>query len=371
MRAVVLVGGEGTRLRPLTSTVPKPVVTLVDRPFMAYMLEWLARHGVDEVVLACGFLPTKLRDALGDGSRYGLHLTLRRGARAARDRRRGALRRRAARGGLGERFLVLNGDVLTDLDLSAQIARHEAAGARGTLALVPVDDPTAYGLVRLGDDGTVAGFLEKPKPEEIDTDLISAGAYVLERSVLDLIAPDRNVSIEREVWPALVGAGLHGHAHDAAYWLDIGTPDRYLQGSADILAGNVQTGVLGRLDAHGIARGADCTVDGHLHGPAVLGDGVHIAAGAVVGAHTVLGDRVRLEPGATVTGSVVLADAVIGRGSTIRDAIVAPGAQIGADCHVAGGAVVGPGVILGAGNALDRGARVFPGVHLPDGALAF
>lgn len=371
MRAVVLVGGEGTRLRPLTSTVPKPVITLVDRPFMAYMLEWLAGHGVDEVVLACGFLPTKLREALGDGSRYGLHLTY---VEEPEPRGTGGAVRFAdeqLEGGLGERFLVLNGDVLTDFDLSAQIARHEAVGATGTLALVPVEDPTAYGLVRLHDDGAVAGFLEKPKAEEIDTNLISAGAYVLERRVLDLIPAGRNVSIEREVWPALVAAGLHGHAHDGAYWLDIGTPDRYLQGSADILAGNVRTGVLERLDAHGIARGEDCSVEGHLHGPAVLGDGVHIAPGAVVGAHTVLGDRVRLEPGATVTNAVVLADAVIGRGSTVRDAIVAPGAQIGADCTITGCAVVGPGVTLGAGNALDRGARVFPGVHLPDGALAF
>jgi mannose-1-phosphate guanylyltransferase len=173
------------------------------------------------------------------------------------------------------------------------------------------------------------------------------------------------------VWPALVGAGLHGHAHGDAYWMDIGTPERYLQGSADILAGNVRTGVLERLDAHRVARGQGCTVDGHLHGPAVLGDGVTIAQGAVVGAHTVLGDRVVLEPGATVTGSVVLADAVIGRGSTVRDAIVAPGAQVGPDCTVTGCAVVGPGVVLGAGNALDRGVRVFPGVRLPDGALAF
>ncbi len=170
MRAVVLVGGEGTRLRPLTSTVPKPVVTLVDRPFMAYMLEWLARHGVDEVVLACGFLPTKLREALGDGSRYGLHLTY---VEEPEPRGTGGAVRFADEqldGGLGERFLVLNGDVLTDLDLSAQIARHAQAGATGTLALVPVEDPTAYGLVRLQEDGAVAGFLEKPRPEEIDTE---------------------------------------------------------------------------------------------------------------------------------------------------------------------------------------------------------
>ena len=203
MQAVILVGGEGTRLRPLTSTVPKPVVPLVDRPFIAYMLEWLARHGVDDVVMSCGFLATAVRNVLGDGSHYGLKLRFieepePRGTA-------GALK--YAEDLLDERFLMLNGDVLTDLDLGAQIAQHDATGAVGTLALVPVADPTAYGLVRLNDDHSVKEFVEKPSADQIDTKLISAGAYVLERAVLDLIAPDRNVSIEREVWPQLVGEG--------------------------------------------------------------------------------------------------------------------------------------------------------------------
>ncbi|CAB4943199.1 unannotated protein [freshwater metagenome] len=371
MRAVVLVGGEGTRLRPLTSTVPKPVVRLVDRPFMAYMLEWLARHGVDEVVLACGFLPTRLREELGDGERYGLRLVY---IEEPEPRGTGGAVRFADEqldGGLGERFLVLNGDVLTDLDLRAQIDAHAASGARATLALVPVEDPTAYGLVRLAAGGDVAGFLEKPRPEEIDTDLISAGAYVLERSVLDLVEPGRNVSIEREVWPRLVGDGLHGHAHTGAYWLDIGTPARYLQGSGDILAGRVRTAVRERLDAHGVARGEDCRIEGHVHGPALLGDGCHVAEGAVVGPGAVLGHRVRIEPGATVEHAVVLDDAVIGRGTVVRGAIVSPGATIGADCTITGCAVVGPGVHAGAGNTLDHGVRIFPGVTLPDGAVGF
>jgi mannose-1-phosphate guanylyltransferase len=371
VRAVVLVGGEGTRLRPLTSTVPKPVVDLVDRPFMAYMLEWLARHGVDEVVLACGFLPTKLRDALGDGARYGLRLSY---VEEPEPRGTGGALRFADEqlpGGLGERFLMLNGDVLTDLDLRAQIDQHEATGASGTLALVPVEDPTAYGLVRLEADRRVQGFLEKPRPEEIDTNLISAGAYVLERSVLDLIPPGRNVSIEREVWPALVGAGLHGCPHEGAYWVDIGTPERYLQGSQDILAGRVRTAVRERLDVHGVARGEGCRVDGHLHGPALLGDRCVIEEGAVVGPGTVLGDDVTIGRGATVERAVVLAGAQVGAAGVVRDAILAPGAQVGPDCTVTGGAVLGPGVQVGAGNVLDRGVRLFPGVTLPDGAVGF
>src|SRR6476469_5212787 len=215
MQAVILVGGEGTRLRPLTSTVPKPVVPLVDRPFIAYMLEWLKRHGVDAVIMSCGFLATSVRNVLGDRSGYGVRLRF---VEEPEPRgTAGALK--YAEDFLAERFLMLNGDVLTDMDLTAQLAQHEQTGAVGTLALVPVADPSAYGLVRINEDRSVKGFLEKPSPDQIDTNLISAGAYVLERRVLDMIEPDRNVSIEREIWPLLVGDGLYAFPHEHSYWL--------------------------------------------------------------------------------------------------------------------------------------------------------
>src|SRR5215207_1288099 len=229
MQAVILVGGEGTRLRPLTSTVPKTVVPLVDRPLIVYMLEWLRRHGVDDVIMSCGFLATGVRAVLGDGSQLGIRLRF---VEEPEPRgTAGALK--FTEDLLDERFLMLNGDVLTDLDLTAQIAQHEATGATGTLALVPVADPSAYGLVRLNEDATVKEFLEKPPADQIDTNLISAGAYVLERSILDLVPADKPVSIEREVWPRLVGAGLHGFVAEA-YCLDTGTTERYLQGTFDI-----------------------------------------------------------------------------------------------------------------------------------------
>src|SRR3954454_20464013 len=242
VQAVILVGGEGTRLRPLTATVPKPVLPLVDRPFLVYMLEWLRRHGVADVVMSCGFLATSVRNVLGDGSHLGLRLRF---VEEPEPRgTAGALK--YAEDLLDERFLMLNGDVLTDIDLTAQLEQHDRTGAVGTLALVPVEDPTAYGLVRLTEESAVREFVEKPSADQIDTNLISAGAYVLERSVLDLIPADRNVSIEREVWPRLVGDGLYGFAAKA-YWLDIGTPERYLQGTFDILEGHVKTAVTERL----------------------------------------------------------------------------------------------------------------------------
>jgi len=366
MQAVILVGGEGTRLRPLTSTVPKPVVPLVDRPFIAYMLEWLQRHGVDDVIMSCGFLATAVRNVLGDGSRYGIRLRFveeptPRGTA-------GALK--YAESLLDERFLMLNGDTLTDLDLGAQLAQHERTGAVGTLALVPVDDPSSYGLVRLHPDNAVREFVEKPSPDQIDTNLVSAGAYVLERSVLDLIAPDQNVSIEREIWPRLVGAGLYGCPHDA-YWMDIGTPQRYLQGTFDILEGRVRTAVADRLGDGYLSLSADARIAGRAIPPALVESRCEVAAGAQVGPLVVLGDGVRIGEGATVERAVVLQGAEVGRDCVLRDCIVAAGARIGAGTHVTGGAVLGEGVTIGADNVVTRGARIFPGVEIPDGGLRF
>ncbi len=176
MQALILVGGEGTRLRPLTSEIPKPVVTLVDRPFLAFMLEWLAAHGVDDVILSCGFKADKVRTVLGDGSAYGVKLTYREEPRPLGTG--GALK--FCEDLLDERFLMLNGDVLTDIDLTAQIAQHVETGATGTLALVPVPDPSNYGLVRTAEDSTVLEFIEKPEGD-VGVNTISAGAYVLER----------------------------------------------------------------------------------------------------------------------------------------------------------------------------------------------
>jgi len=366
VQAVILVGGEGTRLRPLTSTVPKPVVPLVDRPFIVFMLEWLARHGVDDVVMSCGFLATAVRNVLGDGSQYGLRLRF---VEEPEPRgTAGALK--YAEDLLEERFLMLNGDVLTDIDLTAQIAQHEATGAVGTLALVPVSDPTAYGLVRLHDDQSVSEFVEKPSADEIDTRLISAGAYVLERAVLDLIPADRNVSIEREVWPQLVGEGLFGYAAEA-YWLDIGTPERYLQGTFDILEGQVATAVVDRLGPGYLSVGERVQLDGRIVPPALVDRGCTIAAGAHVGSLVVLGEGVSVGEGTTVERSVVLNGAEIGAGCVLRDCIVAAGVRIGDGSEISGGAVLGEGVTVGERNVLSRGVRVFPQTDLPEGAITF
>jgi mannose-1-phosphate guanylyltransferase len=267
---------------------------------------------------------------------------------------------------------MLNGDVLTDIDLTAQIAQHERTGATGTLALVPVEDPSSYGLVRLHDDGAVEEFLEKPSPDAVlDTNLISAGAYVLERSVLDLIAPDKNVSIEREVWPALVDNGLYGYVDDDAYWIDVGTPERYLQATFDILEGNVRTAVAQKLGDGFLSVDPSAQVSGRTVPPAIVGAGARIGEGSHVGSLAVLGDDVSVGAGSSVERAVVLRGARIGDGCVVCDCIVGPGARIGDRSRVVGGAMLGENVVLGCDNVVAQGARLFPGMEVPDGGLAF
>jgi mannose-1-phosphate guanylyltransferase len=366
MQAVILVGGEGKRLRPLTSTVPKPVVPLVDRPFISYMLEWLGRHGIDDVIMSCGFLATSVRNVLGDGRGLGMRLRF----VEEPDPRGTAGALKFAEAMLDERFVMLNGDVLTDLDLSAQIAQHDATGAKATLALVPVADPSAYGLVHLQEDRAVRDFVEKPSPDAIDTNLISAGAYVLEREVLELVPADRNVSIEREVWPLLIGKGLFGFPSEG-YWMDIGSPERYLQGTFDIIEGNVHTAVVERLGSDWLAIDESAEVRGRVIPPAVVERGVHVGEGAHVGSLVVLCDGVKIGSSSTVERSVILSGSEIGEDCELRDCIVAAGCRVGAGTRISSGAVLGEGVTIGAGNVIACGARIFPGVVLPDRAIEF
>lgn len=305
MQAIVLVGGEGTRLRPLTSDVPKPAVTLVDRPFLAYAIEWLGAHGVSEVVLACGFLPDVLRETLGEEERAGVAITY--VAEPEPLGTAGAIR--FAADALGDRledsFLALNGDVLADLDLSALVRAHEERGAQASIGLHPVEDSSAYGLVRCDEEGRVLEFLEKTG--EAVPGEINAGAYVLDRSVLDLVPAGQAVSIEREVFPRLVGEGLHGLLLEG-YWMDIGTPERYLQASWDILEDRVQTQVEPTSPGQLIA--AEATIAGEVGPRAVISAGCNVEAGAEVG------------------DSVLLEGCTIGAEARVQSSILAPGARV-------------------------------------------
>jgi mannose-1-phosphate guanylyltransferase len=319
VQALILAGGEGTRLRPLTYTVPKPVLPLAGRPHVAYVIDWLVRHGVDDVVVSCGHLAEGMRHALaelepGVEIRYAEEPDARGTA--------GAIR--FAEEMLGDRFLVLNGDVLCDLDLTALIDQHERTGARATIALYPVDDPSGYGLVHRQEDGEITEFLEKPAPDQIDTDEINAGAYLLERSVLEWIPPDRAVSIEREVFPELIGDGLYGIRLEG-YWIDIGTPERFLEANWDILERRLETVIGEQLDS-ALMVGERCEIapDAELRAPCVIGPDSFVGSEAVI-------ERSVLLEGCTIGDGARLSNSILSVGVTVE-----PGAELD-------GAVVGEG----------------------------
>jgi mannose-1-phosphate guanylyltransferase len=289
MQALVLAGGEGTRLRPLTLTTPKPVMPLAGQPFLTFMLDWVHGHGVDEVILSCGFMSDGVRHVLGD-IYEGMRLRY-----VIEDEplgTAGPVRLAHDEGLLEDRLLVLNGDVLTDMDLTAELEQHERTGARATLALYPVDDTSSYGVVPTGEEGRVEAFVEKGSGDA-PTNRINAGAYVVERDVVDEIPAGRAVSFEREVFPALVGKGLYGY-NAAGYWIDIGTPERYLESTWDLLAGRVASKLPPR-DETGSLVYENCLV-----ARARVGPGAMVGAAAVIGEDAVIGEGARVEPGAQV-----------------------------------------------------------------------
>lgn len=337
MQALVLAGGEGTRLRPLTLTVPKPAMPLAGRPFLTFMLDWLALHGVTEAILSCGYRSDGVRSVLGD---IYEGMRLRYVVEEEPLGTAGPVRLAADEGVLTDRFLVLNGDTLTDIDLSAEVAQHAERGAQGTLALYGVEDTASYGVVPTGDDGRVTEFLEKI--ENPPTNRINAGAYVLELSVAERIEPGRAVSFEREVFPAMAIEGvLYGYMAEG-YWIDIGTPERYLEATYDLLARTVESRLPPSDETGSLVYDGSITA------------GAHIGPQSVVGAHCVVGER------SVVDRSVLHSNVRIGRDCHVESAVLAEGARVADGARVEPGAMVGAAAVIEAGAVVQLDARVGP-----------
>lgn len=346
MQALVLAGGEGTRLRPLTYTTPKPVLPLAGRPFLSFMLDWLRGHGVDEVILSCGFRSDDVRQVLGDiydGMRLRYVVEEEPLGTA------GPVRLALDLGILADRLLILNGDVLTDIDLTAEVAEHERSGARVTLALQAVDDVASYGVVPTAPDGSVEAFLEK-SAGEVPTNRINAGAYVVEREVIESVPGGRAVSFERELFPRLVGAGLYGYAAKG-YWIDIGTPERYLEATYDLLGGRVESSLPPR-DETGSLVPESCLV-----------------AGAKIGPQTVLGSHCLIGADAEVARSALHDGVRVGERAGVRESVLAAGVRVGDDAQIAPRAMVGGGAEIGPGAVIGEDARIEPDVRIEAGAV--
>jgi mannose-1-phosphate guanylyltransferase len=339
VQALVLAGGEGTRLRPLTYTTPKPVMPLAGRPFLTFMLDWAHAHGVDEVILSCGFMSDDVKQVLGDiydGMRLRYAIEEEPLGTA------GPVRMAYDDGLLEERLFVLNGDVLTDIDLSAELALHEQKGARATIALHRVEDTSSYGVVPTDDDGAVEAFIEKGG-DDPPTDRINAGAYVIERDVVEASIPaGRAVSFEREVFPSLVGKGLYGF-EAPGYWIDIGTPERYLEATWDLLAGRVAS-TLPPRDETGSLVYENC-----------------LLAGAHVGPQSVLGRHCSVGTDARVDRSVLHDRVHVGADASVVESVLAERVRVGDRAQVGPDAMVGAGAVIPADAVVDAGARVEPG----------
>ena len=351
MEALVLVGGQGTRLRPLTIGTPKPMLTAAGVPFLTHQLLRVRAAGVDHVVLATSYRAEVFAEHFGDGTALGLRLDYVTEVEPLGTG--GGIRNVADRldSGPGDPVVVLNGDVLSGHDLAAQVEVHRAGGAAVTLHLVEVDDATAFGSVVTDATGRVTQFLEK-SPQPV-TNRINAGCYVFDRAVIDAIPPGRPVSVERETFPQLVdsGAVVLGHLDDA-YWLDVGTPAAYVRASADLVRGVIASPAVPAPAESLLDPGVDIARD------AVVIGGTYVAGGARVGS------------GARVEGSVLMAGAVVDDGAVVVNSAVGRDAVVGPGCVLVD-AVVGDGAALGAGNELRAGARVWAGARLGDGAVRF
>lgn len=356
MRAVVLVGGEGTRLRPLTWTAPKQMLPVVEVPMIERVLAHLALHGIEEAVLSLGYRPDAFVDAYPDGRCAGVAVSY--ATEPTPLDTAGGIRFAAVHAGIDDTFLVVNGDVLADTDLSALIGFHRDRGAEGTISLTPVEDPSSFGVVPTDVDGRVEAFIEKPSRADAPTNMINAGFYVLEPSVLDRIAPEGKVNIERETFPAMVANRTLFALGSDAYWHDVGTPERYLEAHAALLSGRrAGPPAPGAVEvAAGIWHLGTPRCDGAVTGRSLLGDGATVAAGAVV-TDSVVGRDASVAEGAQVERSVLLAGAQVERDATVEGSIVGPGVVVGAGANVGGVSVLGRGAVLRAGETV-LGARL-------------
>lgn len=355
MDAVVLLGGEGTRLRPLTYDAPKQMLPVVDRALIVHVASWLGRNGVRRAVLSLCYRPDAFTEAFPGGAINGVDLTY--VVESEPLDTAGAIRFAAEQGGVDGRFVVLNGDVLTDLDLGSLVAFHLEHEAEASIHLTPVEDPSSFGVVVTDADDCVTRFVEKPPAGTAPSNLINGGTYLMEQSVLAAIPPGGRVSLERETFPLISSRGrLFAMATDD-YWVDTGTPEKYLQAQLDILRGLRTAASRPRADerAPGEFVAAGGAVEGSLSGVGYVGPRAVVSAGALA-TDSVVGAGAEVLPGATVARSAVLPGAVVGEGCVVTDSVVGPGAVLGPGARVEAMTVVRGGVKVPPGLVL-RGAR--------------
>ena len=357
-KAVILVGGEATRLRPLTCNTAKIMIPVLNRPFFEHMVGYLKKHNITDIILAVGKSPVQIQGHFGDGSKLGVRLTY--SIEDAPLGTAGAVKN--AERFLDDPFVVLNGDIFTDIDLSRMMRLHRENKAIASLALTPVEDPTIYGVVETDGEGRVRRFIEKPSRNKVTTNMINAGIYILEPGILSYIAPDTFSMFERDVFPPLLEKGqvVYGYpSHD--YWIDIGTTGKYLKLQHDLLQRY--------LGSNGVRFEGESFVhaSAQIEGPAIIGEGCFIGRDSIVRGPAVLGARCRVEEGAVVEGAVLWQDCQVSKGARLRNCLIACRCQVGEGSEITDGCVLGDDVLAGKGSKLSRGTKVWPGKTIESG----
>ena len=341
MKAILLAGGQGTRLRPLTIHTPKPIVPIFNRPFLHYQIDLLKQvPEIDEVVLSLNYQPRRIEEVFGDGSALGIKI--RYVVEPHPLGTAGAVKYACA--GVEDSVVVFNADVLTQIDLAAVIRLHRERHARATIVLTPVENPSAYGLVETDSEGNVKRFVEKPRVDQITTHHINAGIYVLEPDTFDRIPSDVAWSIERRYFPSLVE---HSETFMAyiynGYWIDIGTPEKYTQIHRDIMDGRYVTAPFLNLPAPRIVVAPDARIENGatLEGPCFIDEGALIKTGARIGRYSVVGRQTQVDEDASIDGAILWPNCHVGREASVRNAILGRGCHLGWNVNVNEGAILG------------------------------
>ena len=368
MKAVILAGGEGTRLRPLTSNQPKPMIPLVNKPMMEHIVGLLVQHGFDDIVVTVAFLANQIRDYFGDGSDFGV--TMRYATEDSPLGTAGAVRNASAE--LDDTFLVISGDVLTDIDLTTLVKAHRDAAATASIALEHVEDPLEFGIVITNPDGTIERFLEKPTWGQVFSDTVNTGIYVCEPEVFDFIPEGEVVDFSSDVFPALLDGGhtLHGHVADG-YWEDVGTLDAYIRAHKDVLDGKVKVDIGGFRIGEGRWIGSDVEIspEAHVDGPVVIGDSCRIEAGAHVRGYTVLGTDVIVKADAFLERAVCHDHVYIGPGANLRGCVIGRNTDLRAHVRIEDGTVVGDECFIGQDAVINPNVKVYPFKTVESGAI--
>ena len=362
MNAVILVGGGGTRLRPLTYALPKPLIPVLNRPLISHLIANLRRGGVDRVVLATAASDARIEAALGDGSDLGVAISF-----SAEEKPLGSgLAVKQAARGFDESFLVCNGDVITDVDVGAMTALHRECGAILSISLAPVADPSSYGIAELGDGDRITRFVEKPPAGEAKSRWANAGTWLFDPALLDHIPDERmDGSLERVVFPSLIAAGhvVQGFRSEG-YWMDVGTSERYLQLHHDLLRGEIPAWLPAAIAAGQPSLGEGCEVgpEAAIGARVILGANCHVGRLAHIDGPSVLGDGCVLGERAVVAGSVCWADVMVGAGAVVRESVLGRGCLVGDDAVV-------EGAVLADGARVERKVRLAPGARLEPGEV--